>query len=59
MRELTMQEMQSVEGSGFLSGFTCGLALTGAFVLMVSPEPFSKVALITYVGTATRCVSAF
>lgn len=59
MRELTMQEMEGIEGAGFWSGFGCGMAAVTAFVMFVSPEPFSKVALLGYAGTVARCATAF
>jgi hypothetical protein len=59
MRELTMQEMSEVEGGGFWSGFGCGMGLVGGFVLVVSPDPLSKVALLGYVSIISRCATAF
>jgi hypothetical protein len=59
MIELTMEEMGELKGGEFWSGFGCGLATVGAFVLIVSPDPLSKVALITYAGTIARCATAF
>jgi len=59
MIDLTMDEMGELEGAGFWSGFGCGLGAVGAFALMVSPDPFSKVALMAYAGTLARCATAF
>lgn len=59
MRELTAQEMAQVEGEGFWSGLACGLAITASVAAAVSPDPFSKVALVTYGGTAIGCIAAF
>jgi hypothetical protein len=59
MRDLTMDELGELEGSGFWSGFGCGMGAVGAFVLLVSPDPFSKVALIAYAGAVARCATAF
>jgi hypothetical protein len=59
MIDLTMEEMGGLEGAGFWSGFGCGLGAAGAFALMVSPDPLSKIALMAYAGTLARCATAF
>jgi hypothetical protein len=48
-----------VMGGGFWSGLACGLGLVGTFYAVVSPDPFAKIALVTYGGTLVSCVTAF
>lgn len=59
MEAMGRQEMSAVEGEGFLGGAACGLGLVAAFAAVVSPDPLSKVSLLTYGGTALGCISAF
>lgn len=59
MRELTIQEMSTLEAEGFWSGVGCGLGLAATAYAVLSPEPFSKVAVVTYGGTLISCVGAF
>ncbi len=59
MRELTVEEMTQLDGEGFWSGLGCGLGLAGSAYAALSPDPFSKIALVTYGGTLAGCYSAF
>lgn len=59
MTALDAREMDEVVGGGFLSGLSCGLGLTASFVAVVSPDPFSKLAVLTYGATLFGCVAAF
>lgn len=59
MTALDLREMNEVVGSGFLGGLSCGLGLTAAFVAVISPDPFSKLAVLTYGATLAGCASAF
>lgn len=58
MTALEAREMEEIVGGGFLAGLSCGLGLTASFVAVISPDPFSKLALITYGATLLGCVSA-
>jgi hypothetical protein len=57
--ELSTLEMGQLEGGGFWSGVGCGLGIVGSFYALVSPDPFSKFALLNYGGTLLSCVTAF
>jgi hypothetical protein len=59
MRDLCADELGMVMGGGFWSGLACGLGLVGTFYAVVSPDPFAKIALVTYGGTLVSCVTAF
>jgi hypothetical protein len=59
MKRLSMVELEQVRGGGFWSGMACGLSAVGAFVLWTSPDPFSKLAALTYSGAAIGCVTAY
>ncbi len=59
MHELTIDQMRALEGEGFWSGVGCGLGLAGSAYAVLSPDPFSKIALVTYGGTLAGCYSAF
>ena len=60
MRSMTANEMQSVNGGGFWSGFLCGGLLVLTVGEAVSPEPVSKFAFgELVVGTAAACGFAF
>lgn len=59
MTTLECAEMSELVGGGFLGGLSCGLGLTASFVAVISPEPLSKLALVTYGATLLGCVSAF
>ena len=58
MTTLTRNEMEGLLGGGFWGGLACGLAITTAFIAATSPEPFSKIALISYGGALIGCASA-
>lgn len=57
--ELSVVEMEQVEGGDFWSGLGCGLGALTSFYTLVSPEPFSKLALLGYGGTLISCTTAF
>ncbi len=59
MKTLSHSECEGLSGGGFWGGLACGLAITTAFVSATSPDPFSKLALITYGGTLIGCATAF
>ena len=59
MRELTMAEMEDLSGGGFLTGLACGISVVLSFWGAVSPDPFSKVMLLTHGATLIACVTAF
>ncbi len=59
MTRLTQRESAQLVGGGFWGGLACGLALTSAFVSVTSPDPFSKIALLTYGGGLIGCANAF
>lgn len=59
MQELTAMELEALYGEGwrdFLYGVGCGLAIVGSVAAAVSPEPFSKGALVAYGGFAISCL---
>ena len=58
MNTLTRSDMEELLGGGFGGGLTCGLGIITAFAAVTSPEPFSKVALLSYGGTFIGCASA-
>jgi hypothetical protein len=49
--------MSGIRGGGFWSGFGCGLGLATAFVVITSPDPWSKLALLGYGGALLGCIS--
>lgn len=59
MQELTINQMAELDGEGFWGGVACGLAIVGSVAAAISPDPFSKVALVTYGGTVIGCITAF
>jgi hypothetical protein len=59
MTSLTTQEMTQIEGGGFWGGFACGLSAVGSLVLWTSPDPFSKLAALSYSATAIGCITAY
>ena len=58
MNTLTRSDMEVLLGGGFWGGLACGLAIMTAFVAATSPEPFSKIALLSYGGAFIGCASA-
>lgn len=59
MQTLDAHEMVTLQGGGFWGGVACGLSAVGSFVLWTSPDPFSKLAAISYSGTAIGCLAAY
>jgi hypothetical protein len=59
MSELAPSELLRLSGGDFWGGVGCGLGLVTVFFVAVSPDPFSKIALVTYGGTAVACLTAF
>jgi len=59
MQSLSTREIEQVNGGGFWSGVACGFGAVGAFVLWTSPDPFSKLAALTYSGAAIGCITAY
>ena len=59
MATLDASQMAGLDGGGFWGGIACGLAISTAFVAATSPDPFSKIALLTYGGAFIGCASAF
>ena len=59
MREMAVVEMLEVRGGGFWTGLGCGLGIVASFWAALSPDPFSKISLITHGGTLVACVTAF
>lgn len=58
MNTLTRSDMEELLGGGFGGGLACGLGIITAFVAVTSPEPFSKIALLSYGGALIGCASA-
>lgn len=59
MTTLDTMEMRELVGGGFWGGVGCGLGLVVAFTAMTSPDPFSKIALLSYGSTLVGCAAAF
>ena len=57
MTTLTRDSMSDIRGGGFWEGFGCGLGLATAFVVFTSPDPFSKLALLSYGGALLGCMT--
>lgn len=56
MRELTIEQMQTIDGAGFWEGFLCGAGIMGSIAVTISPEPVSKLtAYGVYTGTLAAC----
>jgi len=59
MTDLTINEVSALDGGSFWGGVSCGLGVTGSLILIVSPVPFSRLALLTYGSTVLSCTVAF
>jgi hypothetical protein len=57
MSTLTHDAMGDIRGGGFWGGFGCGLGLATAFVVITSPDPLSKLALLSYGGALLGCIT--
>ncbi len=55
MRELTMDQMQAIDGEGFWGGVACGLGLAAALVYWSTP--IGRVGAIALGGTIIGCGS--
>jgi len=51
MKELTLEQMQSVEAGGFWAGFACGVAVGLA---VMAPSPISVLAAVATCGWASE-----
>ncbi|MDH5804312.1 MAG: hypothetical protein OEZ54_03935 [Gemmatimonadota bacterium] len=58
MRELTAQEMSMVDGEGFWSGFSCGVAFVATAAAFLAPEPSSKIVGLSLLATVGTCGKA-
>ena len=45
MQELTIEQMELLEGEGFWKGFVCGITGAATIAVLLSPDPVSKFAL--------------
>ncbi len=45
MQELTLEQMELVEGGGFWKGVTCGFTAAATVAALLSPDPISKLGL--------------
>lgn len=56
MRELTTEQLNAIDGAGFVDGLACGFTLAAAAYVTFSPDPLTKLAIYSaYTGATVAC----
>ena len=56
MQELTLEQMEQLEGGGFWRGVTCGLTGAATVAAFLSPDPISKFAVYSLAMGWAACL---
>ena len=57
MQELTIEQMELLEGAGFWKGFVCGLTGAATVAALLSPDPVSKFTIYALASGWATCLA--